>query len=360
MSSLYVGDAESDGASRTELLHTTCGTPNYVAPEVIADKGYDGKKADVWSIGVILYVLLAGFLPFDEGTIMALFTKIQNADFTYPKWFSPDIRALLDQVLVSDPKKRITLTQLRDHPWMQKYRVAKGEETTPAPVRPTSHVPTPSDAEVEAAVQDHDMPEDDEDDTWGILIGRTARGPRYLNAFDLVSQCGGFHLDRIFNPQQLFSPHAGRKAPGSVDPPSPAAAVASLPMTRSKSSRFGAASKQRDSVNFTSSIVPAEDLMKGVYEALSGMGFTFENSVESAMTSGRLRSNLNSVKGTIGIAFQVFTLCGSLSLLEIRRGKGDVLEWKHAYSELVDRRLAHLINQIPVEARPKDAADADA
>lgn len=118
LSALYVGDADGDGTSRTELLHTTCGTPNYVAPEVLADKGYEGKKADVWSIGVILYVLLAGFLPFDESTIVALFAKIQAADFTYPKWFSPSVRSLLDSIITADPKARLTLTEVRDAPWL--------------------------------------------------------------------------------------------------------------------------------------------------------------------------------------------------------------------------------------------------
>ena len=84
LSALYDGDADGNN-SRSQLLHTTCGTPNYVAPEVLADKGYDGRTADVWSCGVILYVLLAGFLPFDEPTMTALFRKIQSADFAYPK-----------------------------------------------------------------------------------------------------------------------------------------------------------------------------------------------------------------------------------------------------------------------------------
>jgi serine/threonine protein kinase len=86
------------------LLHTTCGTPNYVAPEVIDDKGYAGATADLWSCGVILYVLMAGYLPFDESNLMTLYKKIHKADFTCPPWFSTAARRFILQILDPNPK----------------------------------------------------------------------------------------------------------------------------------------------------------------------------------------------------------------------------------------------------------------
>lgn len=118
LATLYVGDNSTEGNARAELLHTTCGTPNYVAPEVIASHGYDGKKADVWSVGVILYVLLAGYLPFEESTMVALFEKIKAANFTYPASFTSNVKDLLNKILVPDPNRRLSLDAIIHHTWM--------------------------------------------------------------------------------------------------------------------------------------------------------------------------------------------------------------------------------------------------
>ncbi|XP_078437542.1 CBL-interacting protein kinase 23-like isoform X2 [Wolffia australiana] len=85
------------------LLHTACGTPNYVAPEVIKNKGYDGAKADLWSCGVILFVLMAGYLPFDDSNLPSLYKKIFKAEFSSPPWFSSGAKKLIKRMLDPDP-----------------------------------------------------------------------------------------------------------------------------------------------------------------------------------------------------------------------------------------------------------------
>ena len=109
----------SDSEVAVHLLHTTCGTPNYVAPEVLMDAGYDGMAADVWSSGVILYVLLAGFLPFDEVSMVDLFRKIMKADFSYPAWFSAEAKDLLSSMIQPKVNQRASMKQIQEHPWLK-------------------------------------------------------------------------------------------------------------------------------------------------------------------------------------------------------------------------------------------------
>uniref|UniRef100_A0A2K5F146 Maternal embryonic leucine zipper kinase n=1 Tax=Aotus nancymaae TaxID=37293 RepID=A0A2K5F146_AOTNA len=103
-------------------LQTCCGSLAYAAPELIQGKSYLGSEADVWSMGILLYVLMCGFLPFDDDNIMTLYKKIMRGKYDVPKWLSPSSILLLQQMLQVDPKKRISLKNLLNHPWiMQDY-----------------------------------------------------------------------------------------------------------------------------------------------------------------------------------------------------------------------------------------------
>ncbi|XP_032061884.1 maternal embryonic leucine zipper kinase [Aythya fuligula] len=99
-------------------LNTCCGSPAYAAPELIQGKAYIGSEADIWSMGVLLYALLCGFLPFDDDNVMAVYRRIMRGKYTIPKWLSPSSTLLLSQMLQVDPKKRITVKHLLSHPWL--------------------------------------------------------------------------------------------------------------------------------------------------------------------------------------------------------------------------------------------------
>lgn len=107
------------------LFHTTCGTPAYVAPEVIGNKGYRGSPADLWSCGVILYVLLAGYLPFQEDGLIAMYKKIYRADFKCPPWFSSESRRIITELLDPNPNTRITISNLVKTSWFKKSAPVK-------------------------------------------------------------------------------------------------------------------------------------------------------------------------------------------------------------------------------------------
>ncbi|XP_062857377.1 5'-AMP-activated protein kinase catalytic subunit alpha-2 isoform X2 [Trichomycterus rosablanca] len=105
----------SDG----EFLRTSCGSPNYAAPEVISGRLYAGPEVDIWSCGVILYALLCGTLPFDDEHVPTLFKKIRGGVFYIPEYLNRSVASLLMLMLQVDPLKRATIKDIREHEWFK-------------------------------------------------------------------------------------------------------------------------------------------------------------------------------------------------------------------------------------------------
>lgn len=165
---------QSDG-----LLHTLCGTPAYVAPEILTKRGYEGVKVDVWSCGVILYVLNAGYLPFNDPNLMEMYRKIYKGEFRCPKWMSPDLRRFLSRLLDTNPRTRITVDEIIHDPWFSKdYK------------------------EVSCCYD-----EDDKED------GKVTS----LNAFDIISFSSGLNLSGLFS-QSYDSADDGERFVSAASP----------------------------------------------------------------------------------------------------------------------------------------------
>ena len=105
---------KNKGKSEMEIA----GTPYYIAPEVLSYKY--GKECDIWSLGICIYQLLSGKMPFNARDQDSLFTKIKAGNFEMPSTFSPDLKDLLNRMIEVNPKKRITAEEIVVHPWMTK------------------------------------------------------------------------------------------------------------------------------------------------------------------------------------------------------------------------------------------------
>uniref|UniRef100_A0A2I2Y9C0 BR serine/threonine kinase 2 n=1 Tax=Gorilla gorilla gorilla TaxID=9595 RepID=A0A2I2Y9C0_GORGO len=122
MASLQVGDS---------LLETSCGSPHYACPEVIRGEKYDGRKADVWSCGVILFALLVGALPFDDDNLRQLLEKVKRGVFHMPHFIPPDCQSLLRGMIEVDAARRLTLEHIQKHIW---YIGGKNEPEPEQPI----------------------------------------------------------------------------------------------------------------------------------------------------------------------------------------------------------------------------------
>ncbi|KAG4970327.1 hypothetical protein JHK85_036748 [Glycine max] len=254
------------------LLHTTCGSPNYVAPEVLANKGYDGATSDTWSCGVILYVSLTGYLPFDDRNLVVLYQKIFKGDAQIPKWLSPGAQNMIRRILDPNPETRITMAGIKEDPWFKK-----------------GYIPAnPEDEDVHVdneAFSSHEEPNEAEQ--------RNSGSPTLINAFQLIGMSSCLDLSGFFEKEDVSE----RKI------------------------RFA-------------SILSVKDLIDRIEDTVTEMEFRVEkkNGKLKVMRENKVHKTL----GCLSVVVEVFEISPSLYVVELRKSYGDGSVYKQLCKKLLN------------------------
>ncbi|XP_059431758.1 LOW QUALITY PROTEIN: CBL-interacting serine/threonine-protein kinase 24-like [Corylus avellana] len=257
-----------------DLLHTTCGTPNYLAPEVLGNQGYDGAAADVWSCGVILYVLMAGYLPFNESDLPTLYRKINAAEFSCPHWFSPGFELLIHKILDSNPKTRIQIEGIKKDPWFLK-----------------NYVPVGHNADEKVDLDDVRAVFDDiEDNFVSEQSENNEGGPLVMNAFEMITLSQGLNLSALFDRGQDYV---------------------------KRQTRF--VSRE-----------PAKVIISTVEAVAKSMSLK----VHTRNYKIRLEGIAANRAGQFAVVLEVFEVAPSLFMVDVRKAAGDTLEYHKFYKNL--------------------------
>ncbi|GMH20548.1 hypothetical protein Nepgr_022389 [Nepenthes gracilis] len=264
-----------------DLLYTTCGTPNYVAPEVLSGQGYDGAAADVWSCGVILYVLMVGYLPFEETDLPTLYKKINAADFTCPFWFSPGAKLLIDKILDPNPKTRIKIKGIISDPWFRK-----------------DYIPIRHGVEEKVNLDDIHAVFEDIEDQYVTESRKNDGGPLVMNAFEMITLSQGLNLSALFD------------------------------------RRLDHVKKQTRFV----SRKPAEVIISTIGAVAESMGLK----VHTRYYKTRLEATSASRTGQLAVVLEVFEVAPSLFMVDVRKAAGDMLEYHKFYKNFI-AKMEHII-----------------
>ncbi|XP_058092323.1 CBL-interacting protein kinase 5-like [Magnolia sinica] len=275
--SLKVTDFGLSALAKTErrdgLLHTICGTPAYVAPEVINDNGYDGAKADIWSCGVVLFVLMAGYLPFNDPSLIEMYKKISRGEFKCPYWFPSEVCKLLSKVLDPNPSTRITISNIMENPWFKKGYKPIGTITKQA------EEATVEIGDVDVTFSSDGIDGDDEKSGSADFMRPTS-----MNAFDIISLSPGFNLSGLFEKK-----NESKKVEERFTTTKPAAAIVSKLEEIAEMERF---------------------------------------EVEKKDGMVKLKRSKEGRKGQLAIDAEIFEMTPSIHMVEVKKTAGDSLEYQ--------------------------------
>ncbi|KAK2646208.1 hypothetical protein Ddye_021403 [Dipteronia dyeriana] len=254
------------------LLHTTCGSPNYVAPEVLNNRGYDGATSDIWSCGVILYVILTGYLPFDDRNLAVLYQKIFKGDAKIPKWLSPGAQNMLRKILDPNPTTRITMSGIKEDEWFNR-------DYTPANL---------NDEEEDTFIDDEAFSMQEVQSDGG---DRSPRSPNLINAFQLIGMSSCLDLSGFFEKEDV----------------------------------------SERNIRFTSNR-SANDLLERIKDIVTEMGFRVQ--IKNGRLKATQENKMPKSLGSLSVAAEVFDISPELFVVELRKSCGDSSAYRQLWTRL--------------------------